>query len=311
MRVVVLGASQQNPPDSWRDDLALGCRELGWETVTLPARGIPTGLVERACRGADMLIWARMHGHDPAGDATAMLRRIEERGTATVGLHLDLYWTLRGREPRVGNQPWWTSQFVFTADGGPESAARFAERGVNHHWCPPPVGVRWLGRAELNSRYAGQVVFVGGYVAGIHGEHRKRLLEWARRRFGRRFRWYGRPGDRVVGDELSVLYASAHAVIGDSAPAPYYWSDRVPRTLGRAGLLAHPLTPGLDEVGLSDDLMIRYERFNFDELGDRIDSLTEKERREMTDRALTVIAERHTWPVRLREIKEIVFGADV
>jgi len=307
VRVVVLGAPRAAAEDCWKDDLALGCEALGWQTVHLPARGIPVEDVVRSCRGADLFIWARTHGHDPRGDAVAMLRRIEDAGTVTVGLHLDLYWTLRGREPRVGNQPWWTSQFVFTADGGPESAARFAERGVNHYWCPPPVGVRWLGRAEPDSRYAGQVAFVGGYVAGIHGEHRKRLLEWARRRFGRRFRWYGRPGVRVVGDELSVLYASARVVIGDSAPAPFYWSDRVPRTLGRGGLLAYPNTEGLDEVGLTAATMLRFDRFGFDELGDRIDALTDARRRELTDNALTVIAERHTWPVRLREIESVVF----
>lgn len=307
MRVVVLGAPRAAAEDCWKDDLALGCEALGWQTVHLPARGIPTEDVVRSCRGADLFIWARTHGHDPKGDAVAMLRRIEDAGTVTVGLHLDLYWTLRGREPRVGNQPWWTSQFVFTADGGPESAKRFSERGVNHFWCPPPIGVRWLGRAEPNSRYAGQIVFVGGYVAGIHGEHRKKLLEWARRRFGRRFRWYGRSGNRVVGDELSVLYASAWVVIGDSAPAAFYWSDRVPRTLGRGGLLAYPNTPGLDEVGLTADTMLRFDRFGFDDLGDQIDALTDTRRRELTDNALTVIAERHTWPVRLREIESVVF----
>lgn len=303
----MLGAPRAAAEDCWKDDLALGCEALGWQTVHLPARGIPAEDVVRSCRGADLFIWARTHGHDPKGDAVAMLRRIEDAGTVTVGLHLDLYWTLRGREPRVGNQPWWSCQFVFTADGGAESARKFAERGVRHFWCPPPIGVRWLGRAEPNSRYAGQIVFVGGYVAGIHGEHRKKLLEWARRRFGRRFRWYGRPGDRVVGDELSVLYASARVVIGDSAPAPFYWSDRVPRTLGRAGLLAYPNTPGLDEVGLTADTMLRFDRFGFDELGDRIDSLTDQERREITDHALAVVAERHTWPVRLREIESVVF----
>lgn len=304
----MLGAPRAESEDCWKDDVADGCERLGWQVVHLPARGIPAEDVVRMCRGADMLIWARTHGHDPKGDAEAMLRRIEDAGTVTVGLHLDLYWTLCGREPRVGNQPWWSCQFVFTADGGAESARKFAERGVRHFWCPPPIGVRWLGRAEPNSRYAGQIVFVGGYVAGIHGEHRKKLLEWARRRFGRRFRWYGRPGDRVVGDELSALYASARVAIGDSAPAPFYWSDRVPRTLGRGGLLAYPNTPGLDEQGLTADTMLRYERGDFEHLGEQIDSLTEAQRREITDNALTVVSERHTWPVRLREIEAVVFG---
>src|SRR5690606_36252180 len=146
--------------------------------------------------------------------------------------------------------------------------------------------------------HAANVVFVGGNVPCIHGQHRKALLDWAKRRYGHGFRWVGRNGNLVVGDELSALYASARVAIGDSAPADYYWSDRVPRTLGRAGLLAYPHTPGLDEQGLTAETMLRYERGDFTRLGEQIDSLTDARRREITDNALTVIAERHTWPIR-------------
>lgn len=307
MRVVLLGAPVRIELDSWKNDIADGCEALGWTVVHLPARGIHVDDVVRFCKGADLFIWARTHGHDPRGDALAMLRRIEDAGTVTVGLHLDLYWTLPGREARVGNQPWWTCQYVFTADGGPESAKRFTARGVNHHWCPPPIGVRWLGRADPVPRMAANVVFVGGNVASIHGRHRKDLLAWARRRYGHGFRWVGRGNDRVVGADLSALYASARVAIGDSAPADFYWSDRVPRTLGRGGLLAYPHTPGLDEQGLTTDTMLRFDRFDFEHLGEQIDALTDARRREITDNALTVIAERHTWPIRLREIERTVF----
>lgn len=308
MRVVVLGAPRAPSEDCWKDDLAEGCALLGWQVVHLPARGIPVEDVVRACRGADLFIWARTHGHDPKGDAEAMLRRVEDAGTTTVGLHLDLYWTLPGREARVGNQPWWSCQHVFTADGGPDSAKKFAERGVNHHWCPPPIGARWLGRAEPSPMHAANVVFVGGHVPSIHGQHRKQLIDWARRRYGHGFRWVGRAGNTIVGAELSALYSSVRVAVGDSAPAPYYWSDRVPRTLGRGGLLAYPNTEGLDEQGLTAETMLRFDRFDFDHLGEQIDALTEAQRRELTDNALTVVSERHTWPVRLREIEGTVFG---
>lgn len=306
MRVVLLGAPVRVELDSWKNDIADGCEALGWQVVHLPARGIPTGEVVRVCRGADLLIWARTHGHDPRGDATAMLRRVEDAGTATVGIHLDLYFGVNNRAARVGNQPWWSCQHVFTADGGNQE--EFTARGVNHLWCPPPIGVRWLGRAERSAKHAANVVFVGGNVASIHGPHRKELLAWAKRRFGHGFRWVGRGVDRVVGHELSALYASARVVIGDSAPGDWYWSDRVPRTLGRGGLLAYPNTPGLDGQGLTAETMLRYDRFDFDEVGDQIDALTDARRRELTDAALTVITERHTWPVRLREIEGVVFG---
>lgn len=308
MRVVLLGAPVPVAADSWKNDIADGCEALGWTVEHLPARGIDVEDVVRACRGVDLLIWARTHGHDPRGDAAAMLRRVEDAGAVTAGIHLDLYWSLPGRETRVGAQPWWSCQFVFTADGGPASAKLFAERGVNHHWCPPPIGVRWFGRADPDPGMAANAVFVGGNVAQIHGPHRKALLAWARRRYGHGFRWVGRGNDRVVGHDLSALYASARVAIGDSAAAPFYWSDRVPRTLGRAGLLAYPNTEGLDEQGLTADTMLRYDRFDFEHLGEQIDALTDARRRELTDAALTVVAERHTWPVRLREIEGTVFG---
>lgn len=306
MRVVLLGAPVSLAEDSWKNDIADGCEALGWDVTHLPARGIPTDHVVKACKGADLFIWARTHGYDPKGDATAMLRRIESGGTATAGIHLDLYWTLPGREKRVGNQPWWSCQYVFTADGGHDD--EFASRGVNHYWCPPPIGARWFGRAEPAAHLAAKCVFVGGNVPSIHGDHRRELLQWAKRRYRHGFRWVGRGGNRIVGDELSRLYASVRVALGDSAPAPYYWSDRVPRTLGRGGLLAYPNTDGLALQGFTADTMLLYDRFSFDSLGEQIDSLTDKDRQEKTDAALTVIRERHTWPIRLREIEGIVFG---
>lgn len=307
MKVVVLGAPRRPEEDVWKDDLAEGCEALGWTTTHLPARQIPVERVINECKGADLLIWARTHGHDPRGNATAMLRRIEAAGTTTVGIHLDLYWTLPGREPRVGNQPWWSCQHVFTADGGAESAKRFAERGVNHHWCPPPMGLRYFGRRPATRKWT-KYAFVGGNVGGIHGRHRRELLRWAQRRYGNQFKWYGRSTNTVLGADLNDLYAAAHAVFGDSAPAPFYWSDRVPRTLGRGGLLAYPNTPGLAECGFTAETMLLYDRFDFKGLAEQVNSLTEARRREMTDAALTLIEERHTWPVRLREIEGVVFG---
>src|SRR5690606_15530008 len=192
-------------------------------------------------------------------------------GGPVLGLVLEV----AGQGGGGGHSAVLSCQHVFTADGGSDSAKKFAERGVNHHWCPPPIGARWLGRAEPSPMHAANVVFVGGHVPSIHGQHRKQLIDWARRRYGHGFRWVGRGGNTIVGAELSALYASARVAIGDSAPAPYYWSDRVPRTLGRGGLLAYPNTEGLDEVGLTAETMLRFDRFDFASLGEQIDALTE------------------------------------
>jgi hypothetical protein len=270
----------------------------------LEANGAPADDVVRLCKGADLFIWARTHRHDPAGDAHAMLCRIEDLGVPTVGIHMDLYWGIPNREDRVGNQAWWSCQHVFTADGG--NPQRFHERGVNHHWMPPAMGIRFYGRARPARHHQHRVVFVGTNIRYIHGPHRDGLLKWARRRYRGGFRHYGAGTAKVFGKELSRLYASAHVVLGDSAPAPRYWSDRLPMTLGRGGMLAYPRTEGLAEQGFTEENLLLYDRFGFDGLGERIDSLTEVRRREMTDAALAVVGERHLWTHRLETIRKVV-----
>ncbi|MCL6734384.1 glycosyltransferase family protein [Streptomyces neyagawaensis] len=305
MRVVVLGAPRPLHLNRWKDCLTEGGQELGWDMLHLPARDIPADDVVRACKGADLLIWARTHGHDPTGNIPEMLCRIEDAGTVTVGLHLDLYWGIGRREDQIGVHPWWSCQWVFTADGGHQ--AEFAARGVNHHWLPPPLGRRWLGRSLPDRRrFPGRAVFVGGYVPDIHGRHRPALLNWARRRWGHRFVQYGRSRP-VWGPDLGTLYASAELVLGDSAEAGRYWSDRVVCTLGRGGLLAHPRVEGMAGLGFTDDVMLLYDRGDFGGLGRSIDALTAARRREMTEAAITLIGERHLWEHRLRDVERVVF----
>ncbi len=51
----------------------------------------------------------------------------------------------------------------------------------------------------------------------------------------------------VRGHDLNNCYASCKVVVGDcfGAGTPNYWSDRVPETCGRYGLLIHPAVDGL------------------------------------------------------------------
>ncbi len=289
----------------WKDDLAAGAEVLGWSVVHLEAKKIQPDVVVDACRSADLLIWARTHRSDPDGDAHSMLRRIEDLGVPTVGVHMDLYWSLPHREPHIGRHPWWTCQTVFTADGGPRD---WASRGVNHRWLPPAVSPRAVGRGEASPKYPHPVVFVGDCVTRIHGPHRRALLGWAERRYGQDFLRYGRHRP-IWGDPFADLCASAAVVLGDSAPAPYYFSDRVVLTLSRGGLLAHPRTPGMRGLGFTADMMLPYRRGAFEELGEQVDDLTGRERRRITDNAMDLVRDRHTWDRRLEQIAAVVFGA--
>jgi hypothetical protein len=307
LRLVLLGAPGLGGErlERWHDDVVDGARELGWATDFLRVRDVPAQDIERAAKGADMLLWLRTHSHNLIGDGYSMLRRIEAAGTATVGLHLDLYWGIPARERRVGNEPWWTAQHVFTADGG--NQAKFTARGVNHHWCPPPFGSRFLGYGTADPTVRARAVFVGGYVRSIHGDHRAQLLAWGRRKWGKDFLHIGSNSrTRLYHRKLNNLYASVDVVLGDSAPAPHYWSDRVPRTLGRGGLFAYPRTPGLQEQGFTDDVMILYDRGRYAQIGEQLAGMDAAARRRMTDAAVTLVSERHLWRHRLAEIARTV-----
>ncbi len=307
MRLVLLGAPRPIDRNRWKDDAAEGAEALGWSVVHVEARDIPADEVVRLCWGADMLLWARTHGSRPSGDVLGCLRRVEDAGTVTVGLHLDLYWGIARREPDIGADPFWSCQYVFTADGGQRD---WAGRGVNHFWCPPPVGERWLGRGMADVRWLANAVFVGRWVPNVHGAHRRDLIVWAMRRWTTGFIHVDGRRVRAWGSELSNVYASAQVAIGDSAPADRYWSDRVTATLARGGLLAHPEVEGMYGQGFVDgETLVTFPRGDFALLGDKLAAVTDADRARITDNAMTLIAERHTWARRLEEIAAVVSGA--
>ncbi|HEX6685760.1 MAG TPA: glycosyltransferase [Candidatus Limnocylindrales bacterium] len=306
MKLLLLGAPGLGGDklERWHDDAHDGAVELGWEVDYLRVRDMPAEDIARAAKGADMLLWLRTHNHNVRGDGCAMLRRVEDAGTVTVGLHLDLYWGIRQREQRIGKEPWWTAQHVFTADGGQRD---WAGSGVNHRWCPPPFGSRFLGYGTPDPTVQHRAVFIGSMTRSVHTGHRADLLAWARRVWGWRFLHAGSSQrNRLYHLKLNHLYASVDVVLGDSAPAPFYWSDRVPRTLGRGGLLAYPRTEGLAEQGVTSEVAILYDRGEFDQITDQLADLSPARRREMTDAAIQLVRDRHLWRHRLADIAEVV-----
>ncbi|QKY78572.1 glycosyltransferase [Streptomyces phage Dryad] len=309
LKLYILGFPHEFRGNHWKRDIEESAVSLGWDVVHEAAQAADPEEVLRQAKDADLFLWLRTHNNDPHGDAYTMLRRIEDTGTPTVGMHMDLYWNIPQREPLVNVQqnPWWSCQRVYTADGG--HAEEFAERGVNHFWMPPGFGDKHFGLVELpkRNRFKKRYVFVGSNSRGVHGEHRTEMLKWATKTYAGGFQRYG-AHNKIYGVELSQLYASARIVIGDSAPSDYYWSDRIPTTMGRGGVLAYPRTVGLEENGYNDGNMVLFDRFEFDELKEKIDSLSNDDIANMREAALTVTEERHMWRHRLLQIKEEVLG---
>lgn len=294
MKVLVLGARSKNY-DGWHNQLVEEAKAIGWDCTYERVFGASTKSIVDLARGANMLIWCHAHQHFPKGDPIAMLRRIEDAGTVTIGINQDIYWGLQ-RERRIGKDPWWTCQYVYTADGG---ARDWASKGVNHYWSPPAVGERNLGRVKPNGRY--RIVFVGGYVRHIHGNHRAQLLSWAKRRWRGDFYWYGNTiRNRIYGEDLSAVVSYADVTLGDAAPAPYYWSDRVVRMMARGAVLAHPRVEGMKEQGFTDDSVVLFDWYKFDELGSKLDSLSDRQREQLRDSAVSIVEDRHLWRHRLR-----------
>lgn len=304
LKLYILGCPSEFRGNHWRRDVERSAKRLGWSVTHEAAQAADPEEVVRRASDADLFLWLRMNMADPHGDAWSMLRRIEDAGTPTVGLHMDLYWGIDSRERLINTKtnPWLSCQTVYTADGGHDEL--WFERGVSHIWMPPAMDDEHFGlRMPARGRQIKPYVFVGTYSKGIHGDHRRKMLQWAERKWPARFKHYG-VNNRIVDEQLNQVYAKARVALGDSAPGDFYWSDRIPTTMGRGGLLAHPRTPGMAEHGYDDTNMIMFDRYDFDQMGAMVDSMTDDDIANMRESALSVTWDRHMWRHRLQSIAE-------
>lgn len=231
-----------------------GCAVVGIEQATAKAEG-PAWFRDQVVGELhpDLVVYSRTHNDTALGPGwTACWCQLEDAGVQTASVHLDVFWGIPERERWIeGGDPMFTTGLVLTADGG--SDERWADAGVNHAWLAPGADVRFVPiAAEPFEDLAGKVVFVGS--SGYHSEwpHRTEMLTWARSTFGSRFVEFGNGALRGPkrGEDLARIYASDCVVIGDSMFAGqrhHYWSDRLPETLARGGLLCMAYTEGMEE----------------------------------------------------------------
>lgn len=258
--------------------VAASLEQLGHQVVRLQENTVNWRSLPRivADRKAHMLLWTRTWAVDDEA-CLAALASLKNQGVPTVSYHLDRWWGL-DREYQVATQPFFRTAMVWSPDGGNDH--RWEEAGVNHRWIPPGVFGPECGLVVPDpGRFPHEVVFVGTYPYP-HAEwapYREALINRFADHYGDRFAVW--PRDRrhaIRGRDLQTLYASARVVVGDSCLVGHptrYWSDRIPETLGRGGLLIHPEVEGLDEWYQSDVDLITYPVGDFSAAVDACDAL--------------------------------------
>ena len=250
---------------------------LGWEVYRAQENQFKVAeILEEAEKGYDFLLFTRTWA-ETGEKYREVLKHIK---IPSISWHLDLYIGI-DREKRLGADSFWQSDYVFSADGGHQE--EFKKKGVNHHWLSPGVYHKECYLGKEVEEYKSDVIFVGSYHYHSEWPQRPTLINWLKKTYGDRFKLC--PDDLgrswIRGDKLNNLYASAKVVVGDSLYSPYYWSDRIPETLGRGGFLLHPFVPGIEKEYKYWKHFVPYQHRDFKTLKEIIDYyVTHEEERE-------------------------------
>ena len=225
-------------------------------------------------RDTDLFLFTRTWGKMVTLDDLAYLKAI---GIPTASYHLDLYVGL-SRQSGIESDPFWRTEYVFSADGDPESQKFFESRGINHYWLLPAVYDKECVMFKPNNdpRLQGDVIFVGGGAEYGHPEwpYRHELVKHLGEKYGNRYKKYGYPQLSVRGTELNQLYANAKIAIGDSVNIGFkhknYTSDRLFESIGRGAFTIYPRIEGIADIFEEGVNAVFYEFGNFEELDAKI-----------------------------------------
>jgi hypothetical protein len=283
-------------------DLAWSLEHLGHEVIRVPEDKGTIAELQASVLDADMFLWVHTHGWDSITheQMCGFLKFLKERGIPSVFFHLDRYFGIPEREERIGVDPCWKCDFVFTADGGNDE--NFWARGVNHFWMQPGIVERGIHFGFPRGDLRCDVAFVGA-GAGYHACYpfRAELLTFLHARYGPRFKHF----EGVREQQLNDVYASAKVCIGDHifAGVPRYASDRLPETCGRGGFLLYPRFEGLTIPCAT------YKAQDLKDLGEQIDRWLEQpvERRAIVKECMEHVRMHDTYTHRVAEILKKVF----
>ena len=313
MRVAFLGnfrpRTALNEPFSTESHMAASYEILGHEVLRLQEDETRKVSIPESCVafGADLFHWTDTW-HTERMDAFRMLEELRCLGIPSVGHTLDLFIGL-DREVLLDTDPWFRCDYFFSADGGHEEV--FASKRVNHVWLPPAVYAPECYIADPVDSLVQDIIFVGSYGYHKQWPYRAQLIDWLRSTYGSRFTYYGHESV-MRGRRLNQLYASAKVVVGDSCCPGFtqsnYWSDRIPETLGRGGVLIHPWIEGLGGCfGFGDFQPYKYEDFR--ELKYHIERLLQEPqvRDQIRHQGFEAVRDRHTYTHRAQKILNVIF----
>jgi hypothetical protein len=290
---------------STESDLAWSFEYDGHEVIRLQENEIGVLDLNQAF-SCDMFLWVRTPDWLKVSDEAMykFLAKLRKFTIPSCSVHLDKFFGLPEREALIGRIPFWKTDWCFSADGG--HPREFKRLGVNHVWMPPAVVLRgcYPGTPRANLRC--DVGFVGS-ATGYHQEYPERelLVQFLEQAYGNSFRLF--TGYRE--QELNDLYASISVCVGDSCfanqpgKAPKYFSDRIPETIGRGGVLVHPAVEGLEMPGLTT-----HRPGDFHDLQRQVDQLLRHPelRRSLRDIGMRHVRENCTYSHRAQRILKTV-----
>lgn len=313
MKISFLG--NHEVPYSTEQDWVWTYRDLGHEVLEFQENRSTTDEIWERSQDADIFHYVHTHGwHTPGSfPIEELIQRFKDKGTVTIGYHLD-YWRGLEREKDVGTHPWWSLDYIFTADGG--SNDWYRSKGINHHYIKAGVVKRDCYLGNYRDEYACDVAFVGSYH--YHPEHRYRpeLIDWCHSTFGGRFRRYAgdvQPFGTIRGRDLNDLYSSVKILIGDTLSLnfdhPNYFSDRLFETTGRGGFLIFPYIKGIEECFELGKELITYDFGNFNQLREIVEYYLEHEDEREEIRLNGYLRSRrdHTYHNRAKEVLDVIY----
>jgi hypothetical protein len=250
-------------PYSSENHHKLSLEALGHTVVPLQEGRATAVQVAEETLNADLFVWVHTHGWQTDGDMVQVLKNLKKLGIPSVTYHLDLWLGLERQKDLEGDSFYRHIEHFFTVDKlmadwlneNTEVKGHYLPAGVYHEEC----------FLDPNIQKVNDVIFVGSKSYHTEWPYRPYLIDWLRATYGSRFIHVGGDGQTgtVRGSALIGLYNATKVAVGDSLclnfDYPYYLSDRVFETTGRAGFIIHPYVKGIEDLFEIDKEIVTYE----------------------------------------------------